>query len=222
MNYEKLIFKRKFLFAGEEYWYWLKSDVFCFPDIIRDWETHQYIIQTYCTNTRVVIQAGGALGMYPKLYSRFFKAVYTFEPDPLNFYCLTLNCQNDNIIKFQLGLSEFSQSNILNRYDPYNVGTNQIVHNEEGLIISTNIDSFKIKNVDLIHLDVEGSELEALKGSINTINEYKPMLLIERSSVGKISEFLKSLNYTNVGTSNLDTAWVHNSKLKTIDQVSEL
>src|SRR6056300_829158 len=43
----------------------------------------------------VVVQAGGCCGMYPRFYKNYFKEVYTFEPDVLNFYCLDENCQGD-------------------------------------------------------------------------------------------------------------------------------
>ena len=41
------------------------------------------------------------------------------------------------------------------------------------------IASRKIKNVDFIKLDVDGSELEVLKGGVNFLKKYKPPIFME-------------------------------------------
>ena len=41
------------------------------------------------------------------------------------------------------------------------------------------IDELEISDVDFIKIDVEGVELDVLKGSVNTINKYKPLLQVE-------------------------------------------
>jgi hypothetical protein len=41
------------------------------------------------------------------------------------------------------------------------------------------IDDFEFENVDLVWLDVEGLEFEALKGAEETIKEWKPWILAE-------------------------------------------
>ena len=41
---------------------------------------------------KLIIQAGGNAGLYPKLYSTMFEKVITFEPDHRWFVCLINNC----------------------------------------------------------------------------------------------------------------------------------
>ncbi len=50
---------------------------------------------------KLIIQAGGNAGLYPKLYSTMFEKVITFEPDHRWFVCLINNCPETNIFKFQ-------------------------------------------------------------------------------------------------------------------------
>lgn len=42
------------------------------------------------------------------------------------------------------------------------------------------LDSFKLENVDFIKIDVEGTELEVIKGARRTIMESKPMVIVEQ------------------------------------------
>ena len=48
------------------------------------------------------------------------------------------------------------------------------------------LDSFaeskKLSTIDIIKLDVEGHELQALEGALNTIEKYKPIIIIELST----------------------------------------
>jgi hypothetical protein len=62
----------------------------------------------------------------------------------------------------------------------------------------------KISKINLIKLDIEGAEYYALKGMLNTLEKYKPNIIIEISpdvlSSGEISRddilnLLKSINY---------------------------
>lgn len=80
------------------------------------------------------------------------------------------------------------------------------IMNERPETYSDNIDIVTIDsytsshdlNVGLIKLDIEGSELEAIKGAIETICKYKPILLISVYHLPKdffeIKPLLESLN----------------------------
>ena len=49
----------------------------------------------------------------------------------------------------------------------------------------------------IIKIDVEGHELNVLKGAVNTIKKHKPMILIEihQFENSEIPEFIESLGY---------------------------
>lgn len=63
------------------------------------------------------------------------------------------------------------------------------------------LDSFKLNNVSIIKIDVEGHELNVLKGAEKTIKSSKPVLVLEvwgrrTDRLQKMKEYLKTLNYT--------------------------
>jgi FkbM family methyltransferase len=59
------------------------------------------------------------------------------------------------------------------------------------------LDAFNFPRLDLIKMDVEGMELEALAGAANSIQAHRPMMLIEAMKVdaGKLRTWLEALNY---------------------------
>ena len=57
--------------------------------------------------------------------------------------------------------------------------------------------AFNFPRLDLIKMDVEGMELEALAGAANNGPAHRPMMLIEALKVdaGKLRGWLEELNY---------------------------
>lgn len=158
-------------------WYWPKTDTNCwaymqaFPDLPE--LVCQYVSKK---NRKTVIQAGGNAGFYPKQYALTFDAVYTFEPDWLNFYCLNLNVPEENVIKTQGCLGNENRLVSL-KIKEKNRGKNFI--NGSGKIPTYRIDDLALESCNLIQLDIEGFEYYALLGAVDTINAYKPVIVLE-------------------------------------------
>lgn len=59
------------------------------------------------------------------------------------------------------------------------------------------VDSLELDRVDFIKIDVEGMEVDALKGALNTIEKYKPILTVEflKSGYEPVAQFLAALGY---------------------------
>ena len=59
------------------------------------------------------------------------------------------------------------------------------------------IDSSGLDRVDLIKMDIEGMELEALAGAMATIRKHKPVLFIEAIKIDKmqLEQTLSELGY---------------------------
>ena len=59
------------------------------------------------------------------------------------------------------------------------------------------IDEFNLPRVDLIKIDIEGMELEALEGATGTINRSHPVMLIEKikTDAGKLHQWLGAHGY---------------------------
>jgi FkbM family methyltransferase len=131
-------------------------------------------LMTHVTGTDVVVQAGGNCGQYVRQFGQRFDTVYTFEPDPVNFLCLTLNCGN-NVIKTQACVG--NERKLVNISKGNDSGA---IHVEgTGNIPTVIIDDMDLPACDLIQLDIEGYEYFALLGARRTIEQYHPLLMLE-------------------------------------------
>ncbi|MEM1546066.1 MAG: FkbM family methyltransferase, partial [Candidatus Methanomethylicia archaeon] len=63
------------------------------------------------------------------------------------------------------------------------------------------VESLKLQRVDFIKIDVEGYEVEVLKGMINTLTMFKPVIVMEvlNSNIMEVKKILSKLGY-NVKT----------------------
>lgn len=140
----------------------------------------------------VVIQAGGNCGMYARFYKNYFKDVYSFEPCPRNYACLEYNCQGDGYHLFEGGLGSNTDKLSINNTSTKNVGTHRIL-DKPGNVQMYRVDDLELEDCDLIHLDVEGYEGHALKGAIETIKKFKPVIILERQNGQGV---IQKLGYT--------------------------
>jgi FkbM family methyltransferase len=156
--------------------------------IVNDWHTiFRSAVIDNVANRGTVVQAGGWQGLYPALLSNLFETVYTFEPDPVNFYCLTQNCQKDNIHKFQSTLSD--KCGVVTFEEVISTGQGRVEHTnswsipvEKRYTVPTlTIDSLNLPQCDLIMLDVESFEYPVLLGAIRTIREFSPVVITEKN-----------------------------------------
>lgn len=156
--------------------------------IVNDWHTiFRSAIIDNVANRGTVVQAGGWQGLYPALLSNLFETVYTFEPDPVNFYCLTQNCQKDNIHKFQSTLSD--KCGVVTFEEVITTGQGRVehtdswnIHVEKRYTVPTlTIDSLNLPHCDLIMLDVESFEHPVLLGAMHTIRKFSPIVITEKN-----------------------------------------
>ena len=76
------------------------------------------------------------------------------------------------------------------------------MHDDDVVIPTSTIDKMvaegKIEKVDFISMDIEGAEIEAIKGAENTLKKFKPKLAISLyhrpSDFKTIAEYIKGLN----------------------------
>jgi FkbM family methyltransferase len=132
----------------------------------------------------LVLHAGGNCGVWSKIYAQLFKEVVTFEPNDINFECFQRNVSEPNVKIYKAGLSDkegFCKS--VDGDGDKNYGALQIEEAEEGIPMMT-IDSLNL-SPDLIQLDVEGFEENALRGARNTIMRSRPIIIIEQKKLAK-------------------------------------
>lgn len=213
MSYEHLIHLREDTVSGVGPWIWAKTDIHAWAGPKQNWEEgHKSMIEGFVKDKHTVVQAGGNMGMYPRLLSDMFQRVYTFEPDPVNFHCLVSNCQRDNIIKFNAALGARHELVRVSK-DPFpdweiNYGVRTVVRSESNNVPTLTIDDLNLDRCDLIMLDVEGYELNILKGSVNTLDKFDPIIFAEFHPLNgehlNPGPFLKAFGYEQVAWSFQD------------------
>lgn len=205
-EYEQVIRTREELVDGISPWYWISYDDGAWDGPKKDWEeSHKNTYLKHIDRWGVVVQAGGCQGMYPRLFSNMFGRVYTFEPDPLNFFALALNCQKDNIIKMQAALGSECRLISVVRNVASNVGMNTVT-DQVKLIPMLTIDTLNLDACDFIQFDLEGYEIHALKGAEKTIEQFKPVISCERGN-DEILDFLQKFGYSVVDHTVADTIY---------------
>ena len=168
-----------------------------------------------CRNANCIIDVGANTGVYALIAKSLNEnsKVYAFEPVERVFKKLVYNNQINNydIKCFELALSNKNGEAIIydipNTDHIYSVTVNKNMFTPgtpvvEKTIKTITLDSFinkeKIKNIDLIKIDVETHEPEVIEGYINNIKQHQPTILIEilNDEVGKkIETLIKDIPY---------------------------
>ena len=142
-----------------------------------------------------------------------FDIIYTFEPDPINFYCLNQNISTPNVIKFQSCLGNTSETvtvQQLIRPDRPN-DTGGVHVSGKGYMPTIVLDNLNLPGCDLIQLDVEGSEMYVLYGARSSIRMHRPLIILETVN-GGIQDMLFEEGYEVLKKVGPDTVFKHRDK----------
>ena len=165
-------------------------------------------------NTRwgSIVQAGGNVGVYARVLSGMFDQVFTYEPDWTNWRCLIKNVTEDNVIRTRAALSDRDGLCRIIEHDPENCGAHMIGPGSS--ILEITLDGEQLAP-DVIWLDIEGSELQALRGAERTITAHKPLIIVELKGLGKfygykdsdVTDLLEGHGYRLKSTHLNDQMW---------------
>ena len=165
----------------------------------------------YNTENEIAVDIGAYIGNHSIFLSKIYKKILSFEPHPLSFKILQLNCENfPNINIFNYACSNINKKSFL-RQKHTNIGGSFISDGSnprDVRVTLVQLDNF-LKNLNpkekigLIKIDVEGHEIETLKGCVDTIKKDKPIITFElknlktnkNNSLPETISFLKTLGY---------------------------
>lgn len=152
---------------------WWPSDV---GDAWRHSLTHVQSIEwaiTRCSRKRTAVQAGGNIGLWPRRLAASFAHVITFEPDAISRDCVVVNVPaNVEVRPEALGAAP-GWCDIRHR----GLGSHQVIAGDRVPVLA--LDSLGLVDLDLLQLDIEGYELEALEGARGTIAACRPLVQVE-------------------------------------------
>ena len=128
----------------------------------------------------VVVDGGAALGDHTQAYLDAVGptgVVYAFEPNPAYFDCLSHNCPK--AICINAGLWSESAKRWMEVPEEGNIGASALSKTGKLSVVCITLDSLNLPACDFIKLDIEGAELEALRGAQRTIEAHKPIIQCE-------------------------------------------
>lgn len=159
-----------------------------------EWEPHiTYFVKLYNSINKIenIIDIGANFGYHSLLFSKeVLGFVYSFEPQIQNYNLLINNIKHNNITNiipynfacgdiecdiympiinttnYSINMGDFTPNYLLNNYS-YSITK------------SIKLDNLNLPKIDLIKIDVQGWEKKVLEGSINLLNTYKPILIVE-------------------------------------------
>lgn len=163
-----------------------------------------------CRRRRTCIQAGGYVGVWPMHLAKSFDRVLTFEPMPGCFEACRRNCEGLDVEVRNTALGAHA-GRAVPLMPRGTAGSWRIDPEGSMTTYLDTIDSFGMTDCDAIILDVEGYEVEALKGAAETIARCKPVIQVEEldRSAAEIREHLKAIGYRLAARVRKDGVYVH-------------
>lgn len=166
---------------------------------------------------RTAIDCGAHYGFVSFWLQKHFQNIHSFEIVPLVADCLRrnmnlYNCSKVNVYKCGLGDKE-EIVDLMKVWCPEATSLSAFIKPQGPIqdywrphitaikTTTKTIDSFNFKDVDLIKIDVEGYEQKVVRGALNTIDNYGPLIVFEeRREAVENHKFSNQLySYTRYG-----------------------
>lgn len=167
----------------------------------------EYVKENY--NGGNFVDIGSYIGNHSIFFSQIADKVYSFEPALQSFRTQMRNIKLNNIqntISFQCALGNKKGALVgLKHGSENNKGITHIAEKQfanvepDEYVLMQKLDEFDLKNIKVIKVDVEGYELEVLKGAEQTLRNNNADIFIEclsKTKLGEVMDFLDRLDYT--------------------------
>lgn len=129
---------------------------------------------TYVKKFRVAVDGGAHRGIWTRELGRKFKTVIAFEPN--EELAVKIPCGFVHYVALGSSSGQCAMAD-----GEKNTGQRHIIPGW-GVQVRT-LDSYKIKNLDFLKLDLEGYELPALRGAEETIIDSRPAIVVEQNGL---------------------------------------
>ena len=178
----------------------VESNEFFEEVILRD-------LDKYIKDNAIILDIGANIGnhtLYWLLASKKkIERVHSFEPVLDTFNILVKNIEINNLsgkVKlYNIGLNDCSANATCSTYRRQNIGDTHLKVGE-GNIILKSLDSIDLneERIDFLKIDVEDMEIPMLKGSVNTLKKYKPVIFIESQykNINEVKNILENIGYS--------------------------
>lgn len=170
----------------------------------------------HCSRFRTAIDVGAHIGTCTDILARKFQNVCAFEPTDENFKCLQSNI-GDRARLENVALGDFSTYGVMTLPREANSGMWYVREDEDAGVPVMPLDSYCLKQVDLIKIDTEGFEGRVLLGAQETIRASWPAVVFEDNGLGlkyygtewvDPKPLLASFGYKQAARIRKDEVWV--------------
>jgi FkbM family methyltransferase len=185
------------------------------------------IVTKYSLDIKGIIHVGGHFGQEAIVYKNYkIKKVIFFEPLLDNYKILiknifeyqAINCAlgaDDQIIEMHVENDNQSQSSSILNPKKHIQFYPDIKFNKVEYVKLKTLDSFNLKNYNFLYMDVQGYELEVLKGGISTLDNIDYIMcevnIVEHYENSPLIEdldvFLKKYNFIRFDTFIFPQMW---------------
>jgi len=143
-------------------------------------------------SSTVVYDIGSNVGYHTTAFASRAKTVYCFEANPEHFKVLRTNINNrKNCLMFNMAVSSTDGDILVEHFDASQVGNygGVRVGAETGTRVpKRSIDTMHIQPPGLMKIDVEGHELDVLRGAYHTIKKHQPVIYFEAQETADLPE----------------------------------
>ncbi|MBR1646463.1 MAG: FkbM family methyltransferase [Selenomonadaceae bacterium] len=189
--YESLIDEEsKKTFCG----YWLGNISNQIGEFVHSNSAHYLINGFIPERGAIVIDAGVFDGGTSVVFAQMGYKVYGFEIDRITYEYARKLAEENNFVLEHLGLGSYKHEM---RCTPSGRGDNHLTDDGTETVRVTTIDAYvrekNLPRVDFIKTDIEGAELDLLRGAVTTIARFKPILAL--SAYHKWDDFWTLMNF---------------------------
>lgn len=152
--------------------------------------TYQYNKYTralrHVKQRRHAVDIGAQVGLWSRVMARDFESVTCFEPLPIHIECWKKNVgdrKNAELYEFAL---DAEPGELAMSMPPETTGNTHVATGDEnGVTVPARaLDSFRLRDIDFLKIDVEGYELPVILGGEFTIRSNRPVIIIEAKPNG--------------------------------------
>lgn len=180
--------------------------------IVPDFNYYQHFYKVKAND--IVLDAGANCGHLSIFFSKLVGkegVIYAFEPDRFNIERINQNMGLNKGLADNIKIEElllWNKNKLVDFYEAGTVGSSAVwipdadkCVQKEAIRIDEWVSKNKIKKLDFIKMDIEGAEIEALDGCVQTIEKLKPNFAIASYHIVdgaptyiKVEKFFQKMN----------------------------
>ena len=160
-------------------------------------DKYRQLVISHLPNKRTFVDVGANVGIWSLPMTQHFKKIISYEPSRQNIECIKSNIPEgielrEKAVADFAGEAKFHQAG-------KNCGDGKLCR--EGVKSSytvpvVKLDDEGLDNVDMIKIDTQGWELDALKGMTELIKSWRPWIMFEiNEDVDLCCKFMEDLDY---------------------------